>query len=59
VSKRLKRPLSRINNGPFHRAREAAGLGACRVHDLKHTFGARLRAAGVALELRQVRRWCG
>jgi integrase len=54
VSKRRKKPLSRLNNGPFHRAREAAGLRDCRVHDLKHTFGARLRAAGVALELRQV-----
>lgn len=54
VSKRRKKPLTRINNGPFHRAREAAGLRECRVHDLKHTFGARLRAAGVVLELRQV-----
>ncbi|MCL4799251.1 MAG: hypothetical protein KJ025_06665 [Burkholderiales bacterium] len=53
VSKRSKTPLARISNGPFRRARAAAGLCERRVRDLKHTFGARLRAAGVALELRQ------
>ncbi len=30
------------------------GFGRVRVHDLKHTFGRRLRAAGVAFEDRQV-----
>ena len=30
------------------------GLANVRVHDLKHTFGRRLRAAGVALETRKV-----
>ncbi|MBV1915869.1 MAG: site-specific integrase, partial [Pseudomonadales bacterium] len=30
------------------------GLKHVRVHDLKHTFGRRLRAAGVALETRKV-----
>ena len=33
---------------------EGAGLPQVRVHDLKHTFGRRLRAAGVALETRKV-----
>jgi len=34
-------------NGPaWRRAREKAGLPQVRVHDLKHTFGRRLRAAG-------------
>ena len=35
------------------RARHAAGLPHVRVHDLKHTFGRRLRAAGVPLETRR------
>src|SRR5487761_2092085 len=30
------------------------GLANIRVHDLKHTFGRRLRAAGVPLETRKV-----
>ena len=30
------------------------GLANVRVHDLKHTFGRRLRAAGVPLETRKV-----
>lgn len=34
-------------------ARERAGLPEVRVHDLKHTFGRRLRAAGVSFEDRQ------
>ncbi len=34
-------------------ARKAAGLEAVRVHDLKHTYGRRLRAAGVSFEDRQ------
>ena len=34
-------------------ARERAGLPQVRVHDLKHTFGCRLRAAGVSFEDRQ------
>jgi hypothetical protein len=37
--------------GPSSRAR--AGLPQVRVHDLKHTFGRRLRAAGVSFEDRQ------
>lgn len=35
------------------RARNKAGLPQVRVHDLKHTFGRRLRAAGVSFEDRQ------
>jgi integrase len=54
VSKRTGEPLKCINNNPFQGARKAAGLPQCRVHDLKHTFGERLKAAGVPLELRQV-----
>ncbi|MGB5300208.1 MAG: tyrosine-type recombinase/integrase, partial [Thiogranum sp.] len=34
-------------------ARKRAGLSLLRVHDLKHTFGRRLRAAGVSYEDRQ------
>jgi len=30
------------------------GLSLVRVHDLKHTFGRRLRAAGVSIETRMV-----
>lgn len=46
-------PLTRINNKAWRRAREMAGLPKVRVHDLKHTFGRRLRAAGVSFEDRQ------
>lgn len=35
------------------RARKEANLPQVRVHDLKHTFGRRLRAAGVSFEDRQ------
>ena len=31
-------------------ARASVGLSQVRVHDMKHTFGRRLRAAGVPLE---------
>ena len=34
-------------------ARIRAGLAQVRIHDLKHTFGRRLRAAGVSFEDRQ------
>lgn len=60
-------PVQRIGNSGWQRARRraaeryAAELGSacpdgfrrCRVHDLKHTFGRRLRAAGVSFEDRQ------
>ncbi len=47
------KPTSRMLNGAWLRARKRAGLPGVRVHDLKHTFGRRLRAAGVSFEDRQ------
>jgi integrase len=47
------KPVTRILNSAWKRARIAAGLPTLRVHDLKHTFGRRLRAAGVSFEDRQ------
>jgi len=47
------KPYKRINNSAWRKARERAGLPNLRVHDLKHTFGRRLRAAGVSFEDRQ------
>jgi integrase len=47
------RPVTRMLNGAWIRARRRAGLPEVRVHDLKHTFGRRLRAAGVSFEDRQ------
>ena len=47
------RPVLRILNSGWKRARVAIGLPHLRVHDLKHTFGRRLRAAGVSFEDRQ------
>lgn len=39
-----------INNTAWQKARRAIGLPRVRVHDLRHTFGARLRATGVSHE---------
>ena len=47
------KPITRMLNSAWLRAREEAGLGQVRVHDLKHTFGRRLRAAGISFEDRQ------
>ena len=47
------RPVRRMLNGAWLRARTRAELPQVRVHDLKHTFGRRLRAAGVSFEDRQ------
>lgn len=61
------RPLARIGNSSWQRARWRAaaryeveigaacpeGFRRCRVHDLKHSHGRRLRAAGVSFEDRQ------
>ena len=47
------RPIERINNNGWKRARRQLNLPV-RVHDLKHTFGRRLRAAGVPLETRKI-----
>ena len=46
------KPLNQILTSAWKRARVKAGL-TVRVHDLKHTFGRRLRAAGVSFEDRQ------
>ena len=48
------RPVNSINNSAWRRVRKAVGLPLVRVHDLKHTFGRRLRAAGVPVETRKV-----
>lgn len=47
------RPLARILSTGWRNARIKAQLPHVRVHDLKHTFGRRLRAAGVSFEDRQ------
>ena len=47
------RPLTRMSNSAWRRARIKTGLTQVRVHDLKHTFGRRLRAANVSFEDRQ------
>ncbi len=46
--------VGKINNTAWKQARKRAGLPHVRVHDLKHTFGRRLRAAGVPWETRKV-----
>lgn len=46
--------ITKINNSAWKRARLKVGLPHVRVHDLKHTFGRRLRAAGVPVETRKV-----
>lgn len=45
--------LSRMTNRAWQKGRVEAGLTEVRVHDLRHTFGMRLRSAGVSLEDRQ------
>lgn len=47
------RPIERMLNSAWRKARVRAQLSHVRVHDLKHTFGRRLRAAGVSFEDRQ------
>lgn len=46
-------PINRMLTSGWLRARIKAGLPQVRVHDLKYTFGRRLRAAGVSFEDRQ------
>lgn len=46
-------PITRMLNTAWRRARKSAGLPQVRVHDLKHTYGRRLRSAGVSFEDRQ------
>lgn len=47
------RPVTRMLNTAWLSARKATGLEQVRVHDLKHAYGRRLRAAGVSFEDRQ------
>jgi integrase len=47
------KPIGRMMTSGWRRARIRAGLPHVRVHDLKHTLGRRLRAAGVSFEDRQ------
>ena len=47
------KPIDRMLTSAWKRARERAELPRFRVHDLKHTFGRRLRATGVSFEDRQ------
>ena len=44
------RSIETMNNTAFQTARRAANLERVRVHDLRHTFGMRLREAGVSEE---------
>jgi integrase len=48
------KPVQTINNSGWKTARKKVCLTQVRVHDLKHTFGRRLRAANVSLETRKV-----
>jgi len=47
------RPMTTMLSSAWRKARVRAGLDRLRVHDLKHTFGRRLRSAGVSFEDRQ------
>ncbi len=47
------KPIRRMLKSAWDHARDRADLPQVRVHDLKHTFGRRLRAAGVSFEDRQ------
>lgn len=47
------KPIARMMNSAWLRARKEIGLPQLRVHDLKHTFGHRLRAVGVTEEDRR------
>ena len=46
--------VGRINNSGWRNAKKKAGLSEICEHDLKHTCGRRLRAAGVSQETRKV-----
>lgn len=47
------RPIETMNNTGFQAARQATGLQV-RVHDFRHTFGQRLRDAGLSDEDRKL-----
>lgn len=42
--------MGTLNNTAWQSARSAVGLGMVRIHDLRHTYGQRLRDAGVSEE---------
>ena len=46
------KPLAGLNEGAWKRHRAKVGLADVRIHDLRHTTGRRLRAAGVSKETR-------
>lgn len=46
--------VTKMYNSAWKRVRKVVGLDQVRIHDLKYTFGRRLRAAGVSLENRKV-----
>jgi integrase len=46
-------PVQKMCREAWRTARRKAGLPDVRIHDLKHTFGTRLRHAGVSFEDRQ------
>ncbi len=48
-----EKPITKMNNTAWRSARKRVSLECVRVHDLKHTFGRRLRSAGVSFEDRQ------
>jgi len=50
-------PIKKMNSTSWKRVRRLVGLSGVRIHDLKHTYGRRLRAAGVPLETRKVFAW--
>lgn len=47
------KPIKRMLNSAWYRARKKVDLSQVHVHDLKHSFGRRLRAACVSFEDRQ------
>ncbi len=47
------RSVTKMNNTAWKRARKVVGIPQVRIHDLKHSYGRRLRAAGVSFEDRQ------
>jgi integrase len=47
------KPVRKMYSTAWKKARQRVGMKQVRVHDLRHTFGRRLRAAGVSFEDRQ------
>ncbi len=46
--------MDSINNTAWQNARNRVGLSKVRVHDIRHTFGQRLREAGISEKDRAV-----